>query len=116
MRRSKRRTHRLGAGAKNKRPWRTFPIPIAHTTWNVELYKDYPVADGEKVQGYCDYTKRTIALWMNPNEEAMRAAFWHEWSHGLLYELGSDELADNHSLVEGLALSIMGVRLKVDFL
>jgi hypothetical protein len=98
------------------KPWRSFPIPVAHTTWQVDLYKKYPVADGEKVQGFCDYAKRRIALWINPNEEAMRTCFWHEFSHALLYELGRDDNADDHSLVEGLAIAIMSVRLKVEWL
>jgi hypothetical protein len=91
------------------KPWRAFPVPIAHTTYRVCLFKKRTKVEGEEVQGYCDYGKREIGLWMNPNEEAMRACFWHEFAHGLLYELGSDSLADNHSLVEGMALAIMGV-------
>lgn len=101
---------------KRPRPWKTFSAPVAHTTYAVHLFKEQPVVDGERVQGYCDYNKREIGLWINPNQEAMRAAWWHEWSHGFLYEVGMDDLANNHSLVEGLALSIMSVRLKVEWL
>ena len=99
-----------------KKPWRSFPVPVAHTEWRVELYKAQPYVDGDYCQGFCDYPKRRIGLWMNPNQEAMRACFWHEFSHALLYELGRDDNADDHSLIEGMAISIMGVRLKVDWL
>ena len=101
---------------RRHRPWRSFPAPVAHTTYTVELYKEQPLVDGDRVQGYCDYKNRRIGIWINPNEEAMRAAWWHEWSHAFLYEVGMDDLADNHSLVEGLAISIMSVRLKVPHL
>lgn len=95
------------------KPWRSFPVPIVHTEWTVALYKEKPNVEGDKVQGFCDFTKRRIGLWMNPNEEALRACFWHEFAHALLYELGCDDAADSDTLVEGFAIGIMGVRLKV---
>ena len=101
---------------KIRKPWRSFPVPVAHTTYIVDLFKEQPKVEGDKVQGYCDYAKRRIGLWINPNEEAFRAAFWHEWEHGFFHETGMDAIADNHSVIEGLAISIMSVRLKVPHL
>lgn len=97
------------------KPWRSFPVPIIHAQWHVDLFKERPRVGGDKVQGYCDYKNRRIGLWINPNELALRAAWWHEFFHALLYEMGDENAADEHDFIQSLADGVMCVRTKVEW-
>jgi hypothetical protein len=91
-----------------------FTIPVVFTDYTVTLSKKQPKVEKEPVLGYCYYNKRQIAVWDIPtNNELVRATLWHEWFHAALRELGRGELAQDESLVDGLANALMRVRLEL---
>ena len=88
-------------------------IPVAHTQYRVVFTKKPPVVDGKKCQGCCDTVKKTITIWRNPNATALRSTLIHEWLHAVFYEMGWDSLADDHSVIVALEISLMRLRLEV---
>lgn len=88
-------------------------IPVAHTSYKVRFVKKPPVVDGKTCQGCCDVNTKTITVWRNPNSTALRSTLIHEWLHALFYELGWSELADDHSVIVALEISLMRLRLEV---
>lgn len=95
---------------------RRFTLPIAHVNYEVLLSRKAPKADGEVVQGYCDYKAREIAVHLHGNIEVVRQTLWHEAVHAILQELGRSDLSHNEAFVEGLALSIARIRLEEPWL
>lgn len=89
-----------------------FRVPVAHTSYLVTTNKRKPNCDGECVQGYTNYTDKRISVHRNPDEKLARVTFWHEYMHALFHELGRPDLADDEALVEGVAQSLMRVRLE----
>lgn len=89
-----------------------FKLSVAHVDYDVRLTRRPPRVDREPVQGYCDYKPRKIAVHLHSNMEVVRQTIWHEFAHALLHELGRGDLCHNEALVEGIALSIMRVRLE----
>lgn len=88
-------------------------LPVGHCTYRLEFVKKKPVVDGEVCQGVCDYKQRKITIWENPNVVAMRSCMVHEFLHALFYELGHEELADDHSMIVALEMAIMRLRLEI---
>lgn len=88
-------------------------IPVGHTQYRVVFSKKKPVVAGEKCQGYCDYKQRKIVIWANPNSMALRSCLFHEWLHAVFYELGHEDLADDHSIIAPLEMALMRLRLEV---
>lgn len=89
-----------------------FKLPVAHTTYRVDITKNQPKCDGESVQGYVNYTDRRIRVHRNATPEVTRAALWHEFVHGLFHELGREDLADDEALVGEVAQALMRVRIE----
>ena len=95
---------------------RRFTLPVAYTSYAVKLTQQPPKVGKEPVQGYCDYTLREIAVHDHGVKDVVRATLWHEWAHATLRELGRPDLCQNETLVEGLAIAIMRVRLEQPWL
>lgn len=93
-----------------------FTLPVAYTQYDVKLTQRPPKVGKEPVQGYCNYGKREIAVHDHGVREIVRATLWHEWAHATLRELGRGDLCHNETLVEGLAIAIMRVRLETPWL
>src|SRR5690348_12942602 len=91
---------------------KSITLPVVFADYEVKFTSKYPEVDDKKVNGYCDYSKRLIAVYANPyNPELLRATLWHEFFHAAFRELGRSGLADDESLVDGLANALMRVRL-----
>jgi hypothetical protein len=91
---------------------KSIELPVVFADYTVKFTAKYPEVDGRTVNGYCDYTKREIAVYANPtNPELLRATLWHEFFHAAFRELGRSGLADDEALVDGLANALMRVRL-----
>lgn len=88
-------------------------LPVGHILYELRFSKKKPVADGEVCQGYCDFKSRLIVIWSNPNSEAMRSCIIHEWLHAFFYELGHEDLAEDHSVICPLEMALMRLRLEV---
>jgi hypothetical protein len=88
-------------------------IPVAHTQYRVVFTKKPPLLKGKACQGICDPATKTITVWRNPNATALRSTLFHEWLHAVFYELGWDTLADDHSVIVALEISLMRLRLEV---
>ncbi len=88
-------------------------LPVGHTLYELRFVKKKPVVDGDKCQGYCDFKKRLIVIWENPNTEAMRSCIYHEFLHAFFYEIGHEDLAEDHSVISPLEMAIMRLRLEV---
>lgn len=88
-------------------------IPVAHTSYRVRFVKTPPTVAGKQCQGVCDPATKTITIWRNPNATALRSTLIHEWLHAVFYELGWDTLADDHSVIVALEISLMRLRLEV---
>jgi hypothetical protein len=88
-------------------------IPVAHTQYRVQFTKKKPRVGKDVCQGYCDYKRRLIVVWENPNALAMRSCLIHEWLHALFYELGHEGLADDHGIIVAIEMALMRLRLEV---
>jgi hypothetical protein len=87
-----------------------FRLPVAHTSYAVNVTKGRPICDGEAVQGYVNYTDRKISVHRNTSSDTMRSCLWHEFVHALMHEIGRPDLADDESFAEAVAQAIMRVR------
>lgn len=88
-------------------------IPVAHTQYKVVFVKKPPVYKGKQCHGICYPATRTIKIWQNPNVMQLKSTLLHEWLHAVFYELGWDELCDDHEIITALELSLMRLRLEV---
>lgn len=88
-----------------------FTLPIAFTNYTV-----IPVKELKGCAGECDFAAREIRIAEGTSTENWRATLYHEIFHALLWELGREKLADDEALVEGLALSIMRIRVSAPLL
>lgn len=92
----------------------TFELPVAFTEYTLTFAAKPIKVEGEEVLGYCHYAPRVIKVrYDSGNVELVRATAWHEFFHAVFRELGRGDLANNEMLVDGLALAVMRVRLKV---
>jgi hypothetical protein len=87
---------------------KSFDLPVVFTTYKVKSAKSLPDCVGK-----CDVEKRVITVANAANLEIARAVIWHEALHALMHELGRPELCGDEALIEGLALSIMRIRVEV---
>jgi hypothetical protein len=88
-------------------------IPVAHTQYKIRFVKKPPKVRGKECQGVCDPATKTITIWRSGNPTAMRSTIFHEWLHAVFYEMGWDSLADDHSIIVALEISLMRLRLEV---
>jgi hypothetical protein len=88
-------------------------IPVAHTQYRVVFTKKAPKLKGRECLGICDPATKTITVWRNPNAMALRSTLIHEWLHAVFYEMGWETLAEDHSVIVALEISLMRLRLEV---
>lgn len=89
---------------------KAFDLPVAFASYHVTpvvKLKDY---------GECDFDLRQIVVRRAEHLDAMRFVIWHEYFHALMHELGYKNLRDDEAFMEGLALSIMRVRVEQPWL
>lgn len=92
---------------------RVAAIPVAHTSYRVVFTKKPPLLKGKECHGVCDPSTKTITVWRNPNPTGLRSTLIHEWLHAVFYEMGWEELSDDHSVIVALEISLMRLRLEV---
>ncbi len=104
----------VGGGAVKLKAGQTFNLPVVFANYSVTLTAKYPKVDGKDVLGFCHYGPRIIKVrYSASNVELVRATLYHEWFHAAFRELGRGDLANDESLVDGLANALMRVRLEV---
>jgi hypothetical protein len=87
------------------------PIPskirIGRRQYSVELLETMPQ---KRTMGRISYTAQTIKLGQRSNltkkkysPESVQETFWHEITHGILYDMGRDTLNRDERFVAGFA-------------
>ena len=81
-------------------------ISIFGIPHKIEFIEDYGFVSDESHFGEICYTKAIIKINKNMPEDLQMQTLIHEWIHGVLVMLGQNELTENESLVQTLALAI----------
>ena len=82
-------------------------INICGVTYRIKEVDEIPPENkGELVQGDITYHTGIIQLRKDMPEEIKRQTLIHEWVHGMFVMIGRNDLSEDETLVQNVALAI----------
>lgn len=83
----------------------TKTIKLCGIDYKIEKEKNI-VLGGTECSGMIEYRTATIKLAKDLNKQVEKQTLWHECVHGILTGIGRDDLSDDETFVQSLAVAL----------